>query len=158
MVSSTLTEDAERPAIDPLIQRLLARAINSPIKLHLVLLFHENPRLEGSARQIIQRIYRDIWSTQEALRELADAGILGVSDRAGEPVYSYCPRAEHRAPIARLVERFNDPFARDQIHARLRELESAALYRRVLTPGMAAATVCACGCPSLYDSIAPIAS
>jgi len=153
MVSSTRTGDAERATLDPLIQRLLVQAINSPLKLHLVLLFHENPRLEGSARQIVQRIFRDIWSTREALRELAHDGILGVSDNAGEPVYSYRPRAEHHAPIARLVERFNDPFARDQIHARLRELARDRQYHRRLAHGMAEATACPCCCPSLYDSI-----
>jgi hypothetical protein len=158
MVTSSWTGDVERSTIDPLIQRLLMQTINSPIKLLLVLVFHENPSLEGSARQITQRIYRDIWSTREALRELADAGILGVSDSADEPVYCYRPRAEHRAPIARLIKRFNDPFARDQIHARLRELARDALYRRSLAHGPAEATTCPCCIPSLYDSISSIAS
>lgn len=158
MANSTRAGDAERATIDPLIQRLLVQAINSPLKLHLVLLFHENPRLEGSARQIVQRIFRDIWSTRAALRELANDGILGVTDGAGEPIYSYRPRTEHRVPIARLVERFNDPFARDQIHARLRELAHDTLYRRNLAHGTAEATACPCCCPSLYDSIAAIAS
>jgi hypothetical protein len=158
MVSSTRTGDAERTTIDPLVQRLLTQAINSPLKLHLILLFHENPRLVGTARQIVQRIFRDIWSTREALRELAHDGILGVGDSAGEPVYSYRPRAEHRAPIACLVERFNDPFARDQIHAQLRELACDRLYRSRLAHDMAEATACPCCCPSLYDSIGSIAS
>ena len=158
MVSSKRTEEAERSTIEPLIQRLLAQAINSPIKLHLVLLFHDNPHLEGCARQINQRIYRDIWSTQEALRELADDGILRVSGGTDEPVYSYRPRTEHRVPITRLVERFNDPFARDEIHARLRELTTDRLYRRSLTHGRAEAMTCPCCGPSLYDSIGSIAS
>ena len=147
MVSSAHVDAAEQATIDPLVQRLLTKAINSPIKLHLVLLFHENPRLKGSARQITQRIFRDIWSTGEALRELAQDGILGVGDNAGEPVYSYCPRAEHRAPIAHLVERFNDPFARDQIHTRLRELARDRLSRGRHAHGMAEATACPCCCP-----------
>lgn len=139
MAISTRTVKAERPTIDPLIQHLLAQTINSPIKLHLLLLFHENPQIVGGARQIIQRIFYDIWSTQDALRELADDDILGVSDRAGEPVYSYQPRTEHRLAIARLVERFDDPFARDQIHGLLREITGVA-YRRDLARGRAEAT------------------
>jgi hypothetical protein len=158
MVSSARTGEPERSTIDPLVQQLIVQAINSPLKLHLVLLFHENPHLEGSARQIVQRIFRDIWSTREALRELAHDGILGVGDGDGEPIYNYRPRAEHRAPIVRLVERFNDPFARDQIHARLRELARDTLYRRSLAHGMAEATACPCCCPSLYDSIGLITS
>jgi hypothetical protein len=147
MVSSTRTEAAERVTIDPLIQRLLVQAINSPLKLHLVLLFHENPRLEGSARQITERIFRDIWSTREALRELTDDGILGVRYGASEPVYSYRPHPEHRLPIALLVECFNDPFARDQIHAQLCDLARDTLYRYSLTHGMAEARSCPCCCP-----------
>jgi hypothetical protein len=143
MVISTRTEAAERATIDPLIQRLLVQAINSSLKLHLALLFHENPHLEGSAPQITERIYRDIWSAREALRELAQDGILGVSG-AGEPVYSYRPRPEHRLPIALLVERFNDPFARDQIHAQLRDLARDTLYRHSLTQGIEEATTCPC--------------
>ena len=158
MVSSKRTEEAERSTIEPLVQRLLVQAINSPIKLHLVLLFHDNPHLEGSARQINQRLYRDIWSTQEALRELADDGVLCASGSADEPVYGYRPCTEHRVPIARLAERFNDPFARDQIHARLRELAKDTLYRRSLAHGLAEATTCPCCGPSLYDSIGSIAS
>jgi len=158
MVNATRAGGTERSVIAPLIQRLLALAINSPIKLHLVLLFHENPRLKGSARQISQRIYRDIWSTQEALGELAGDGILGIVGGSGGPIYSYDPRSEHRAAIARLVERYDDPFARDQIHDLLRESASEAAYRRNLARNPAEATVCACGCPSLYDTIGSIAS
>ncbi|KPV54228.1 hypothetical protein SE17_05060 [Kouleothrix aurantiaca] len=147
MVSSTRTEAAERVTIDPPIQRLLTQAINSPLKLHLALLFHENPRLEGSAHSITERIYRDIWSTREALRELADDGILGVRDSASEPIYSYCPRPEHRLPIALLVEYFNDPFARDQIHAQLRDLARDTFCRHSLIHDMAEVTSCPCCCP-----------
>jgi hypothetical protein len=151
-------EDAERSTIDPLIQRLIEQTITSPIKLHLVLLFHENPHMVGSARQITQRIFRDIWSTQDALRELAADGILVAGGSAGEPVYSYRPRSEHRMPIARLVKRFDDPFARDEIHALLRERARDAVYRHGFARGTIEATLCACGCPLLYDSISSIAS
>jgi hypothetical protein len=158
MVSSKWTKEAERPTIEPPIQRLLAQAINSPIKLQLILLFHDNPNLGGSASQMNQRIYRDIWSTRDALRELADDGILSVSGSSDEPIYSYRPRTEHCAPIERLVERFDDPFVRDQIYARLRELATDTLYRRSLAHGRAEATACPCCCPPLYDSIGSIAS
>ena len=158
MVSSTRTGAAEPATIDPLIQRLLEQTINSSLKLHLVLLFHEDPHLVGSARQIIQRIFRDIWSTRDALRELAEDGILGVNDCTGELIYSYRPRTEYREPIARLVERYNDPFARDRIHARLRELARDTLYCRSLAHGMSEQTACPCCCTPLYDSIGSVAS
>ena len=154
-MSSTQTVDIDRSAIDPLIQRLLTQTINSSIKLHLVLLFHENPHMVGSAGQIIQRIFCDIWSTQDALRELADDGILGVEDSAGELVYCYKPRAEHRLAIARLAERFDDPFARDQIHGLLREITGVAYRRDSARPGRSHGMRQS---PSLYDSISSIAN
>jgi hypothetical protein len=153
MMSMTWTEDGARSTLEPQLQRLLAQTVNSPIKLQLVLLFHENPRLAGSAREIIQRIYRDIWSTREALRELAGDGILDVVERAGEPIYSYRPHAEYRMPIARLAERFNDPFAREEIHAMLRDYGGGAAQRHERARSVAEAATCACGCPILYDSI-----
>ena len=155
MVISTHTVDTERSTIAPLIQRLLTQTINSPIKLHLVVLFHESPHMVGSARQIIQRIFCDIWSTQDALRELADDGILGVTESAGEPVYSYQPRTEHRVAIARLIERFDDPFARDQIHGLLREVTGVAYRRDLARQGRSDGRRLSA---SLYDSISSIAS
>jgi hypothetical protein len=115
--------------IDPIVQRLLEQVIDSPIKLQLVLMYYESPRFEGTAHQIAQRIYRDIWSTHEALRELADDGLLSASG-SGEPVYSYRPRAEYREPIFRLVQSYNEPLERDHVQRALREIASYAPYRR----------------------------
>jgi hypothetical protein len=115
--------------IDPTIQRLLEQTIDSPIKLQLLLLYYENPRLEGTAFQIAERIYRDIWSTREALRELAEDGLLSVVAGA-EPVYHYRPRAEYSEPIFRLVQSYNEPLERDQLQRALREIASYAPYRR----------------------------
>jgi hypothetical protein len=127
--------------IDPALERLLGEAINSPLKLYLVLLFHANPGLHGNARQISARIFRDIWSTQAALRELACSGILSPNDDGRDPVYRYSPRIEDRLVIARLVERFDDPFMRDRIHAELRDLAGNSYAHP-----MAEAATCPCCC------------
>lgn len=139
--------------VDLSVQRLLEQAIDSPLKLQLVLMFCEHPRLEATASRVAERAYRDIWSTREALRELACDGILDVVERAGEPIYSYRPHAEYRMPIARLAERFNDPFAREEIHAMLRDYGGGAAQRHERARSVAEAATCACGCPILYDSI-----
>ena len=60
--------------VDSTIQRLLEKAIDSPIKLQLCLLFDENQRMRGSAAELANRIYnepieRD--AIQRALREVA---------------------------------------------------------------------------------------
>lgn len=120
--------------IDPMIQRLLEQTIDSPIKLQLLLMYYDNPRMEGSASQIAQRTYRDIWSIHEALRELVEDGILSASS-ASEPVYRYRPRPEHVEPIFRLVQNYNEPLERDQIQRILREVASYAPYRRAAQIG-----------------------
>ena len=116
--------------VDSAIQRLLEKAIDSPIKLQLCLLFDENQRMEGSAAQLANRIYRDIWSTREALRELAEDGVLCVSGTASEPIYKYRPRTEYVDAIFRLAQSYNEPIERDAIQRALREVASYAKYRR----------------------------
>ena len=116
--------------VDSTIQRLLEKAIDSPIKLQLCLLFDENKRMQGSAAELANRIYRDIWSTREALRELAEDGVLSVSDIATEPIYIYRPRTEYIDAIFRLAQSYNEPIERDAIQRALREVASYAKYRR----------------------------
>jgi hypothetical protein len=131
------TSKGEPSMVDSTVQRLLEKVIDSPIKLQLCLLFDENQRMEGTAVELANRIYRDIWSTHEALRELAEDGVLCVSDVAGEPVYHYRPRAEYVDPIFRLAQSYNEPIERDAIQRALREVASYARYRRAATGGAA---------------------
>jgi hypothetical protein len=123
--------------IDPSVQRLLEQVIDSPVKLQLLLMFYENPRMEGSSAQIAERIYRDIWSTREALRELAEDGILTTSGVVGEMIYRYRPRADCVEPIFRLTQSYNEPLERDQLQRMLREVASYAPYRRATRGGIA---------------------
>ncbi len=120
--------------LDSSIQRLLEQVIDSPVKLQLSLMFYENRQLEGSAAQLANRIYRDIWSTREALRELAEDGLLGET-AAAEPVYSYQPRPEYNDAMFRLAQGYNEPFERDHIQSALHDIASFARYRRAKTWG-----------------------
>jgi len=123
--------------IDPTVQRLLEQAIDTPVKLQLVLLFCENHQFEGTAPQIAQRIFRDIWSTGEALRELSEDGVLGRLPGRDEPVYRYRPMPERQEALRSLLRAFNEPLERDTIQRRLREIASDAPYRRALRGGTA---------------------
>ena len=123
--------------VDSTIQRLLEKAIDSPIKLQLCLLFDENQRMMGSAAELANRIFRDIWSTREALRELAEDGVLCVRGIVSDPIYSYRPRAEYIDPIFRLAQSYNEPIERDAIQHALREVASYARYRRAALGGAA---------------------
>lgn len=121
--------------IDSKVHRLLEQAIDTPIKLQLLLMFYENPRMEGTARKIAERIYRDIWSTDEALRELAEDGIFAASNSTNDPVYRYRPRADFIEPIFRLVQSYNEPMERDDLQRALREIAVYAPYRRTVGGG-----------------------
>jgi hypothetical protein len=115
--------------IDPSVQRLLEQVIDTPVKLQFLLFFYENPRFEGTASQIAERTYRDIWATRQALNEMAEDGLL-LAMGNGDPVYRYVPRADHCEPIFRLAQCYNEPFERDQLQRSLREIASYAPYRR----------------------------
>lgn len=116
--------------LDTSIQHLLEQAIDSPTKLQLCLLFYENRRLEGTAAQLANRMYRDIWSTREALREMVEDGILAEVGAGAEPLYRFRPHAERAEAIFRLAQSYNEPFERDQIQRLLRDIASYARYRR----------------------------
>lgn len=118
--------------IDPSVHCLLEQAVDTPIKLQLLLLYYENPRFEGTASQMAERIYRDIWSTREALSEMAEDGLLFAAG-LGEPVYRYKPRPEYREPIFRLAQSYNEPLERDLLQRTLREIASYTAYRRAVS-------------------------
>jgi hypothetical protein len=121
--------------IDPSVQRLLEQAIDSHIKLQLLLLYYEDPRFEGTATQVAGRTYKDIWSTREALRELAEDGLLCASATT-DPVYNYRPRPEYRDSICRLVQCYNEPLEREQLQRVLREVARNAPFRRAMQSGL----------------------
>ncbi|WP_298406701.1 hypothetical protein [uncultured Chloroflexus sp.] len=117
--------------IDPHVQRLLEHVLDTPTKLHLLLMFHENPRSELSAAAIAERLFRDIWSVQQALDELAASGFLSVTNTmGGQPIYRYTPPPEWHEAIRRLVRSYNDPLERDLIQRTIRDLAALASFRR----------------------------
>jgi hypothetical protein len=118
--------------VDQTVRRLVEEVVSTPVKLQLLLLFCEHPTVEGTAGQIAQRIYRDIWSTREALHELVEAGVLNLVGAASEPVYRYRPRPEHVEPIKRLCYVYNEPIERDAVQRLVREVASYIPYRRSL--------------------------
>jgi hypothetical protein len=116
--------------VDPLVQRLLEQAIDSPVKLHLLLLFHENPRLEATPRAIAERVCRDIWSVTQALQELADDRVLLSIPIPGDQTYRYAPAEDLLEPIGRLLRGYDDPLERDKLQRSIRDLARYAPYRR----------------------------
>ncbi len=117
--------------IDPVIQRLLEKAIDTPVKLHLLLMFHENARMEGTAHEIANRVCRDIWSVAQALDELVEDGVMGRSvSSKGDLRYRYAPQPENHESIKRLIAGYDDPIERDLLQRLIRDLSTYAAYRR----------------------------
>lgn len=123
--------------IDQSVRSLLEGVIDTPLKLQLVLMFAEHQHLRATAAQVADRIYRDIWSTREALRELAESGVLSETNSPDGPVYAFCPACELAEPIRRLIHCYNEPLERDLIHRMLREIAEDASYRRAVRMGIA---------------------
>ena len=115
--------------IDTPVQRLIKHAIDSPLKLQLLLLFAENRQFEGTAFEVAQRTFRDIWSTRAALGELTDDGILART-HVDEPVYHYRPRPDLISAIMRLYQSYNEPMERDAIQQHVRDAAIFAVHRR----------------------------
>jgi DNA-binding MarR family transcriptional regulator len=116
--------------VDSAVKLLLEQTIDTPCKLHLLLIFNENPRLVASPRQLAERSCRDIWSVTQALQELSESGVLSSGGSGGERTYRYTPRPDQIEAIRQLVRGYDDPFQRDWIQSSVRELESYAAYNR----------------------------
>lgn len=117
--------------IDPTVRCLIESVIESPVKLHLLVMFHENQRMEATAAAVADRVCRDIWSVSEALAELAEAGVmLQAATAHGDPVYRYAPTAELLPLLNRFMQGYNDPLERDLIQRAIREQADLALFRR----------------------------
>lgn len=117
--------------IESTVQQLIDQVIDSPVKLHLLLVFHEHSRLEASAAQIAERTCRDIWSVTTALQELADDGALRCSTPfSGEQFYHYAPTVDRLEAIDKLFSCYDDPLTRDMIQRAIRESADYAPFRR----------------------------
>ena len=118
--------------VDPMVQNLLEQAIDSPVKLHLLLLFHENPGLEATPRVIAERVCRDIWSVTQALQELAEDRVLLSIPIPGDQLYRYAPAEDLLEAIGRLLRGYDDPLERDKLQRSIRDLARYAPYRRMI--------------------------
>ena len=124
--------------ISPPLQGLLEAAIDTPTKLHCVLLFAQRTVSRGTAAQIGSRLARDIWSTRQALEELALSGLFTLLAGDSEPLYEYRPRPEYQEALSLLLQTYNDPLSRDTLHQSVNELARYAPYRTDFTRAIAA--------------------
>jgi hypothetical protein len=119
--------------LSPSVRMLLERAIDTPLKLHCVMLFAQRTITSGTTAQVASRLCRDHWSTQQTLDELAEAGILLTLPRQGDTVYEYRPVRYLTDALSLLLEMYNDPVRRDELYNEVRELALYAPYRAHFT-------------------------
>lgn len=115
--------------LSPSVHMLLERAIDTPLKLHCVMLFAQRTLTRGTVSQVASRLYRDAWSTRQTLDELMEAGILQAIPSDGEPMYEYRPRLYYNDVLGLLIETYNDPVQRGELHTAITELARYAPYR-----------------------------
>lgn len=111
--------------VDHLTGRLLEDAVNTSCKLALVLLYAEHDHLAYAPQELAQRLGRDPWSIETAIKELTAAGILAQNN--GRVVYR--PASHWQEALKVLHAAYDDPFYRDEVASRVREAERYAPYR-----------------------------
>ncbi|GIV95356.1 MAG: hypothetical protein KatS3mg057_0013 [Herpetosiphonaceae bacterium] len=115
---------------DRRIREFVMNTIDSFAKLQILMLFAERTIRKGSAREIVQRTARDIWSVTEALEDLVAAGILRSQTVDHETIYIYDPSPEQREMIELITKAYNDPLSRDDLYGLIRDLAATSLSQR----------------------------
>lgn len=110
------------------IHLLLERVIDTPVKLHCVMLFAQRTITKGTIKHIAQHVGHDIWSIEQSIGELVDAGILQRSE-AEIPQFVYAPQPYLRDALNLLMVAYSDPMQRSEIHDYVREVSRYAPYR-----------------------------
>lgn len=117
--------------IESTLQHLIEHVIDSPVKLHIMWIFHEQSRLEATPQQMAERTCRDIWSVSDALDELAEDGALvRLSHADGGIRFQYAPDSALIEPLNKLFHSYDDPMARDLIQRAIRASAEYAPFRR----------------------------
>ncbi len=118
--------------VDLKVHVLLEQAIDSRVKLQLLLMFHENAHMHVTAKVLADWCCRDIWSVQQALQEMAEDGIL-VADKSvgGNTSYHYCPEQNYVEPIQELIRSYDDPLQRETIFRSIQDLTEFSSLRHL---------------------------
>ena len=99
--------------------------VDSPLKLHLLLLFYRNPRLSSTAGSLSDWLRECPWGIEAAVEALADAGLLARVVQRGRLQYRLEPSGEWWTLLECLATCYDDPLRRDdvymQVHAADRE-------------------------------------
>ncbi|HEY3230358.1 MAG TPA: hypothetical protein VGJ87_14145 [Roseiflexaceae bacterium] len=103
--------------------------VDSPLKLHLLLLFYRHPRLSCAAGNLSEWLRECPWEIEEAAEALADAGFLARAEQHGRIQYRLEPSREWWTLLECLATCYDDPLRRDDIYARVRAADRERQFR-----------------------------
>lgn len=103
--------------------------IDRALKLHLLLVLFQHWQLRHDALSLSDWLKEPPWEVQEALSELADAGLLGVAGEPPRPTYSL-EGSRGSCGVSSLARAFEDPELRQVLLARLRSAEQERAMRQ----------------------------
>jgi hypothetical protein len=107
--------------------------VDSALKLHLLLLFHEQRGLQCGVPRLSVWLGEDPWAMTTALEELAEAGFLARSAGAAGTEYRLAPPPERCRLLEQLAACFDDPQRRDIVYTLLRAAEEERRFQEWLT-------------------------
>ena len=103
--------------------------MDSPLKLHLLLLFYRNPRLSSTAERLSEWLRECPWGIEAAVEALADAGFLARVAQRGRIQYRLEPSREWWIRLERLATCYDDPLRRDEVYAQVRAADRERQFR-----------------------------
>jgi signal transduction histidine kinase len=106
--------------MDPELEQLIAKTVNTRVKLDVLKYYHDNPHAWESLNGLAQRLGRSAADLEPATASLARDGLLEAraGGRAGkETVYRYRRDGPKARPMARLFEAFAGPKGREVLQA-----------------------------------------
>jgi predicted transcriptional regulator len=99
----------------PELLSFLKETVTSFVKLDLIRFLHEKPASRTTVTQIAEEIGLGEVSIEEVLQEMAAAGIVAVTQEAGETIYRLTGEAEKRRLVARFAEACEDSQFRTKV-------------------------------------------
>ena len=99
---------------------LTSGRVDSPLKLHLLLVFLHHPMMWGNVDKLNVWLRQPPWDVEQALEELVATGLLTYSLDANGAIYRLQPHTKYESALNSLNACYDDPLERETIYAQVR--------------------------------------
>jgi hypothetical protein len=106
--------------------------VDSALKLHLLLIFHEQHGLRSGVPRLSVWLGEGPWAVAAALEELTDAGFLARCPGPAGLEYRLASQPERRMLLEWLAACFADPQRRDTVYTLLRAADKERRFQEWL--------------------------